>query len=495
MKCKKACLVINPRGGQNLARLTDMMAVFAAAGWKTDIAIKEYGGHTMELATRAAEKNYDLVIAYGGDGTLNQVVNGVMNARGQQSIVGLIPGGTANVWASEIGIPADPVKAALTLVNSECRKVDVGHVEVEALTFLDITQGDQQRAGDQKTHTRKVKPTSKARHHFLLMDGLGIDAAIMGHVSKPLKYKIGPLAVGVSAAKELPEQQPFPIEIRSSGRGRDGEILWKGEALQVVIGNTRRYANVAEMTPDAYIDDGVLDVCVITAGNPLTTLQQVASLLLRRKPDNTTAEYFHGAHFMITVPASIDMQLDGSAVKLRDYLSKSDRTALQKVDSAQQVMVHYRFDAMPRALRVAIPYTYDDALFEDATGKRGAHDAAQQQQESRTQNNKQSLEEQAQALEEASLLLDHGRNVKVVGVAPNPEKQGTYIVAGTTAKRSTGEDKPVAVCIDGNTTIIKRTGEHVPPAIARELPEGGSIVVEGKQSKRGVIRAKRVVVV
>ena len=67
MKCKKACLVINPRGGQNLARLTDVMAVFAAAGWKTDIAIKEYGGHTMELGTQAAEKNYDLVIAYGGE--------------------------------------------------------------------------------------------------------------------------------------------------------------------------------------------------------------------------------------------------------------------------------------------------------------------------------------------------------------------------------------------------------------------------------------------
>ena len=188
MKCKKACLVINPRAGQNLAKLTDVIAVFSAAGWKTDIAIKEYGGHTMELAARAAQKNYDLVIAYGGDGTLNQVVNGVMNAKGQQSIVGLIPGGTANVWAGEIGIPADPVKAALTLVNSECRKVDIGHVEVESLTFPGTFQGDQQHTGDQKTHTRKVKPTSKARHHFLLMDGLGIDAAIMGHVSKPLKF-------------------------------------------------------------------------------------------------------------------------------------------------------------------------------------------------------------------------------------------------------------------------------------------------------------------
>ena len=487
MKCKKACMVINPRAGQNLAKLSDVMAVLSAAGWKTDIAIKEYGGHTMELATRAAEKNYDLVIAYGGDGTLNQVVNGVMNVKGQQSIVGLIPGGTANVWASEIGIPADPVKAALALVNSECRKVDIGHVEVEALTFPGTGQEDQ------NTHTRRVKPTSKARHHFLLMDGLGIDAAIMGHVSKPLKYKVGPLAVGFSAAKELPEQHPFPIEIRSSSGGRNGEVLWKGEALQVVVGNTRRYANVAEMTPGAYIDDGILDVCVITAGNPLTTLQQVASLLLRRKPDNTTAEYFHGAHFAISVPASIDMQLDGSAVKLKDYLSKSDRAELSHVDDAEQVMVNYRFDAMPRALRVAIPYTYDDALFEDSAGE--VHDDASQQQEPRAQSSKRSPEEQGQVLEQAHRLLDQGREVQIVGVAPNPEKKDTYVVAGTTAKGGTGEVKPVAVCIDGNTTMIKRTGEHLRPSMARELQEGGTVLVEGKQSKRGVIRAKRVVVV
>src|SRR5947209_1037382 len=342
MKSKRACLVINPRAGQNIARLTDVIAVLAAAGWKTDIAIKEYGGHTMGLATKAAEVGYYLVIAYGGDGTLNNVVNGVMNAKGQHSIVGVIPGGTANVWAGEVGIPVDPVKAALTLINSEARKVDIGYVEVEALTFPETTsyaqvQSPSDASNGNKDRKKKIKPTPKARHHFLLMAGLGLDAAIMGHVSKPLKYKIGPLAVGVSAAKELPQQQPFPIEIRSSGRGHDGEVLWKGEALQVVIGNTRRYANVAEMTPDAYIDDGVLDVCVITAGNPLTTLQQVASLLLRRKPDNTTAEYFQGAHFMITVPASIDMQVDGSAVKLKVYLSKADRAALRQVDDAQQI--------------------------------------------------------------------------------------------------------------------------------------------------------------
>ena len=169
-------------------------------------------------------------------------------------------------------------------------------------------------------------------------------------------------------------------------------------------------------------------------------------------------------------------------------------------------MVNYRFDAMPRALQVAIPYTYDDTLFEAGPDKKQTQVIEQeradeamlhQQMDEKTSdhNDRYFAEEQQQALEQANALLDHGRKVKVIGATPNPGKKHTYIIAGGIAKRSTGENKPVAVSIDDNTTIIKRTGEHVPPAIARELPEGGEIVVEGKQSKRGVIRAKRVVVV
>ena len=512
MRCKKASLIINPRAGENVAKFPDVMAVLAAAGWRADIQMKEYGGHTLELATEAGKNKSDLVIAYGGDGTLNQVVNGVMNAKSKKSSIGIIPGGTANVWANEIGVPTEPVKAALTLVNSQAHKVDVGHVEIESLTFP--TAVDSNPTGTSTAdasvptkQSRKVKATPKARHHFLLMAGLGIDAAVMGHVSKPLKYHIGPLAVGISAAQELPKQHPFPVEIRAAGEGRNGTVLWKGEAIQVVIGNTRKYADIVEMTPNAYMDDGVLDVVVITAGDPLTTMQQIGSLLLRRKPDNLTSEYFHGAHLTISAPASIAMQLDGSAVKLKDYLSKADRKALQETGDAEKVMVNYRFDAMPRALHVAIPSKYNGELFEHVNGAGQSQSSTEQsaeQQKTPEQAEQEPAQQhgdekpgedgQGEVPELVTHLMQQGRKVTVVGASPNPDKkQPTYVIAGSTSKKSTGETKPVAVRIDKRTELLRRSGECASPSAIEGLQEGAEIIVEGKQSKRGVISAKRVV--
>lgn len=513
MQCKKASLVINPRTGQNVAQLTDVMAVLYGAGWKVDTLLKEYGGHTMELANDAAKNGCDMVIAYGGDGTLNQVINGVMNAGGKRKIVGLIPGGTANEWAYEVGIPTDPVKAALALVDSDVRKVDVGCVEVKRLTFPDTaSEANEQQtpAGEQKQRQKKVRrsdASSQARHHFLLMAGLGIDAAVMGDVSKNLKYQVGRLAVGVAAMKKIPEMQAFPVEIQV--KGGDHATTWKGEALQIVIGNTRRYADVVEFTPDAYIDDGVLDVCVITEGNPLTTMQQIFSLLLRRKPDNVTAEYFHGTHLSITVPSNIHLHLDGSTVKLKDYLSKSNYGKLEQAGNAERVMVTYCFDAMPHALDVAIPHNYNQELFErthkehqgDADSSHEAAHAEPRTKEQEEQRLKQhsheepdDAEKEQSELAKADALLEHGRNVAVLGVASNGAKKPRYVIAGHAPKRSSSELKPVAVVVTDKTTILDRNGQQVSLSAVQELQEGAHIDVEGKQSKRGVIKATRMIV-
>ncbi|GAC1383477.1 MAG: hypothetical protein NVS4B7_09980 [Ktedonobacteraceae bacterium] len=494
MHCKKVCLVVDLREGQNMAQITNMIAVMSAAGWKTDIALKEYGGESMQLARKAVEQDYDLVLAYGGDGTLNQVVNGVMSAKGK-SIVGVIPGGTANEWAGEISLPGDHVKAALTLVNSNARDVDLGHVEVQALTFPGNTA---QSAQKQKKDSKKKKLSAGAKQYFLLMAGLGIDAAVIAHTSKSLKYHMGRVAFDVAAVKELPQQKPFPIEIRASSNGGEPETHWQGEAIQVIVANTRRYANLIEITPDAYLDDGLLDVCVITeATNPLTTVEQITSLLLRRKPDSGTSKFFRGAHLSLCVPASILMHLDGSAVELKDYLSKAEREALQQVADLHQVMVNYQFDAEAHALQIAIPRIYDNTLFlhpqptAAITQKKQAKNGVQQQ------TVVQSGAKQQQPIENAGAVLEHGSKVTVIGVTPRPDKIETYIIAGNMHKPQTDDLLPVAVRIDGTVTVMKGNAEHVervPAESVEQLQEGTDIVVEGKTSKRGVIRATHVVI-
>jgi diacylglycerol kinase family enzyme len=469
MQSQRVCLVINPRDGQNVAQLPAILAVFSAAGWQTAVVLKEYGGHTMELATEAARKGYDIVIGYGGDGTLNQVVNGMMNGKQKkQSLVGMLPGGTANVWATEVSIPSDPVKAALTLLSSEARKVDVGHVEVTPLTFLATPQGNEQLPIQDTPGTiaqvRKVQHAAKARHHFLLMAGLGIDAAVMGQVDKTLKHRIGVLSVGIAAAEKLPEQHAFSVEIRVTEKESGTERVWQGDALQVIIGNTRRYASILEMTSEASLDDGMLDVCVVMAGDPLS----------------------------IRIPASIRLQLDGSAVNLKDYLSKSDREALQCAQDAEHVLVTYRFAALPDVLHVAIPSTYDGPLFERSHQEEMSQTSGQQH--SAGADEKQPDTSEQQSHEQSTAQLDRGRKVTVVGVATRSEKKCACIVAATTSKSSTGEIMAVVICIDTQTELLKRTGEAAAARDVQRLQEGAEIVVEGKKSKREVIHATRAVV-
>ncbi len=497
MRCKDVRLIVDLREGQGLPEIANMNAVLAAAGWKMSIALKEYGGESLKLAEKAVKDGVDLVLSYGGDGTLNQVVNGVMNAKGK-SIVGVIPGGTANEWASEISLPGDHVKAALTVVNSDAREVDLGHVQVQELTFpADIAPSGQQQAKGKKKDGKKKKLGGDTKQRFLLMAGLGIDAAIIAHTSKSLKYRVGQLAFDVAALKELPQQKPFPIEIRVSGNGNEPDVHWQGEAIQVLVANTRRYANLIEITPDAYLDDGLLDVCVITeATNPLTTIEQIGSLLLRRKPDSGSSKFFRGAHISIRVPASILMHLDGSAVEVKDYLSKAEREALQQAKDLNQVMVTYQFDAEPHALRMAIPRTYDNTLFLHPQPQDAAQQLADRDGTQRQAAGTQSGATQHQPTENVQALLEHGSKVKVIGAVPNPDKPGTYIVAGNMQKQATGDQLPAAVRVNGTAATLKRNGDHVelvPAESVEQLQEGSEIVVEGKRSKRGVIRATRVV--
>ena len=482
MPGKNACLVIDLRNGEHLAKIPDIVAVLAAAGWKTEVALKEYGGETLKLAQQAASDGYDVVLGYGGDGTLSAVFNGVMNA-GKRSLVADIPGGTYNVWAGAIGVSNDPVKAALAFVNSTGRKVDLGHIEVAGLTFPETME-----KSSVKIH-RKAKQASKTLQHFLLHVGIGLEATMMAHISKPLKYRFGPLAFDLSMLKTLPEQHPFPVEVKQMDDAGNVEKHWQGEVWELFVSKVPLFGGAMNIAPEARVDDGLLSVCLVTANGPLKTVEQVLSLVTQRKLDEKTTQYFRGAHFSVQVPASIDVHVDGGVIKLEDFLHKSEYQALQQAPEAGQVRVNYRFDVEPKALRMAFPRTYNGSLFTTTSHKENF-----QPEEDKQELTSQNITMKEQLAEESKEPTTQKTvyRVTVIGVAPVSEQSGTFVVAGNYKKPISDETEVVAVRINQHTRLLGNDNTPAPFSALVELREGENIVVEGDKSKRNVIKARSV---
>jgi len=490
MGSKQASIVVDLRTGKNVIHVPDLIAILSAAGYKPDVALKAYGGETLNLARKAAREGCGLVIGYGGDGTLNDVVNGVMNAGGK-SLIGDIPGGTYNEWAGVMGLPEDPVKATLALVESEARRIDLGHIEVQNLT---LPGRDGQGSQTMRQGQKQSKQLPQSRQYFFLHVGLGADATFMAHISKPLKYRFGHLAFDLAAIKELPEMHPFPVEVQVMSDRGEGAMKWQGEAWQVIVSKTRYYAGNVDIAPDAYLDDGLLNVCVITADSPLKTAEEALSFLVRRKLDEKMTRYFRGSQLSIRVPAATSMQVDGSIVKLEDYVCKSERDALRQVNNAGEVMVSYRFDAVPAAVRMAVPRTFNGTLFQTAAhtgqGRGPRAEQSEKQTPSVQRNDMQQGEFQGGNQQGNGSLQQQEYRVTVIGVAHHPAKPDASIIAGKYEKPDTDETEVVAVRVNDRTPVLRQEDERVPATEVQALQEGQEIVVVGKKSKRGVIRAR-----
>ena len=133
----------------------------------SEICLTEYSGHATELAASTEKKNYDLVIAIGGDGTINEVINGLVKT---DLPLAVIPSGTANVFSLEFDIPENIEKACEQIIKGNCQRIDLGKV------------------GDK---------------YFACMAGIGFDAYVIKHADKTLKKNWGPLSYVIVACKEF----------------------------------------------------------------------------------------------------------------------------------------------------------------------------------------------------------------------------------------------------------------------------------------------------
>jgi YegS/Rv2252/BmrU family lipid kinase len=295
----RVVLLVNPEAGVRPAAAGILEEALRGRGATVETAVTTRAGEGRVIARQAADAGADVVFACGGDGTLNEAVNGLA---GTPTALAVYPAGTVNVWAREVGVPADPVRAANLLWEGEWRWIDLG------------------RAG---------------QRYFLLMAGVGFDADVASRVTRPEKRRWGPLAYigrGIVTAIRWPRQRMW--------MNLDGRSL-RRRLLFVVVGNTRLYGGVVNITYRAVADDGLLDVCLFGGqglGEKLLHALRIATGSHTRHP---TVEYYRVRRFSLVTRPRLAVQVDG------DTIGSTPMT----------------FEACPRALKVIVPRGHGEGLF------------------------------------------------------------------------------------------------------------------------------------
>lgn len=270
-------LIANPiAGGDARRKIERALTCLEGYGCTVDLFLTTTRGDAGRAASAARIEGVDRIIAAGGDGTLCEVINGLVPS---ELPLAFLPLGTTNVFALEAGIPFDVEQACALALKGTPRAVCLG------------------LAGETR---------------FLLMAGAGFDAEVVSRVSLPLKRRVGKLAYLAAAATTLLRWPPKPVEV----------VLEDGTSLSgygVIIGNGRLYGGRFSLTPDASLEEESLDVCLFLRPGRLQMLRCAAIV--------ATGGLLNAPHARCFKTRQVRVQGNGVAVQIDgDYLGRLPMT-------------------------------------------------------------------------------------------------------------------------------------------------------------------------
>ena len=261
-------LIANPvAGGNARSQIDRAVAWLQARGADVDLVLTEKRGDAQRAAADAKAAGFDRIIAAGGDGTLNEVVNGLAPSAVP---LAFIPLGTTNVFALEVGIPFDLERACEIALYGTPRPVCLG--------LADDTR-------------------------FLLMAGIGFDAEVVAGVNLRVKRWLGKLAYLVSGLAVLLRSASANIEVVD-------EEGCRFQGCSAVIGNGRYYGGRFSITPKASLQDDALEVCLFRPQGRLGFLWSMIKIALGKSLAESEAWRFKGRKLTVTGSRAA-VQLDG----------------------------------------------------------------------------------------------------------------------------------------------------------------------------------------
>ena len=285
-------VVLNPSSGRGraAAQQADLAHALAAAGLAAHFLVTARPGHAVELARDAVRAGYGIVAAAGGDGTVSEVVNGLMAAASPGQPAGtlaLLPFGSGNDFAAHLGVPG-ALAGAVDVIAAGCtRRIDVGYVCCH----------------------EEGQTTSRYFNNGM---GVGLEAAVT--LASYTVRRLQGLSLYLAAAlKTLPRFRA--VDVTLTAHAGDGG-MWQRHAptLMVTVGNSPRSGGGFYLTPDARVDDGALDVCVATDVSVGRRFVLLPKALRGRHTDDAAVTMLRVTSLHLVAPAGIPVQLDGEVV-------------------------------------------------------------------------------------------------------------------------------------------------------------------------------------
>jgi diacylglycerol kinase (ATP) len=260
-------VILNPRaGGLDTARNWQDRVESVAGAWP--IRVTSHPSEAEALTRHAVEEGFGCIVAAGGDGTVNQVVNGIA---GSNVALGILPIGTVNVFAMELGLPSNDIQL--------CRDV----IEAGKIRLVDLPSANEK--------------------YFVQLGGVGLDAQAVKETSLAFKRSLGPLSYLISAA-QIAARQPPNLFIES-------ENASMCEGSFVLIGNGRFYGGPFPFFKQAVIDDGLLDVVVFKRLGYLEIIKYLHDVVFSSDIRAPEIEYFQARHLRVTSKEDVPLELDG----------------------------------------------------------------------------------------------------------------------------------------------------------------------------------------
>jgi diacylglycerol kinase family enzyme len=316
----RALLVVNPHATSTTAAGRDVLAAALASELKLDVAATAHRGHAAQLASRAALDGFELVVVHGGDGTVNEVVNGLLAVRDRVPVpaVGVVPGGSANVFGAGVGVPRDPVEATRHLL----RAVQAGRRRTIGLGLMHPWLPEQDEPSPPRWFTFNV--------------GLGLDAGAVRHVERSrARGRRATTARYVRATIVSYLRQDHRHPALTATLADEDPIT--GLYLTIVANSdpyTYAGRRPVRLNPGCTQDNG-LGLFALRTLAPLPVLRHAAQVLRRHGEP-------HGKHLVrrqdlprlsITSERPIGLQVDG------DYLGEHVRVDFESVPAALSVVV------------------------------------------------------------------------------------------------------------------------------------------------------------